>query len=390
MGDIRELLERGAALPIGRPDVDGPYRRRHRTLSRGIALVTCAVVATALVVVVLQRNPSGLGSDEVRTLPGVGAPYSDDVNGFSIQIEPGWTRSSAPLRPWLASPREILSIATAPLVPSTGSGNQAACPSEVARVVVDGIGPGGAYLSLDQGGLGNTGTYEPRSARAADLTWNRGCPLPDGKRVEIASFHDAGRDLIATAVFGPQASTARRTEVYRMLDSLRFGNAELVPTAELRRPLRLPVVAPGEQCPITQGMSQPTPSLGTMLGDGPVRPVLTLDGHFQYATPEQSNAFPGSRWGGNKVLWAVGPSISGEVLIRGRRLDGHGDVRFGMAVDPAVEMILPSVAAGEPPDAAGWRDFASETRIRQPGCYAVQIDSASTSTIVVFTATPSI
>ena len=207
--------------------------------------------------------------------------------------------------------------------------------------------------------------------------------------VEIASFHDAGRDFIATAVFGPQASKTRRADLYGMLDSLQFGKPTRVQTTGLRRPLHLPVGASGGRCPVTQGMSQPTPRLGKMLGDGPVRPVGIPDGRFQYATPEHTNAFPGSTWGGNKVLWAVGPSVAGEALVRGHQIDGPGDVRFGMAANPDVELILPSVAAGEAPDAAGWRDFPTETRIQRPGCYAVQIDTASTSTVVVFSATPS-
>ena len=143
--------------------------------------------------------------------------HQDRGNGFSIRVAPGWTLSSAPLRPWLASPHELLSAATVPLAPSRRPGNQAACPSEVAQVVVDQIGRDGGYFSLDEGFTGG-----PRPDHAADLDWRRGCALPQGMTVEIATFRDAERDFVVTTVFGPSASKARRADLYAMLDSLEF------------------------------------------------------------------------------------------------------------------------------------------------------------------------
>ena len=122
-----------------------------------------------------------------------------------------------------------------------------------------------------------------------------------------------------------------------------------------------------------------------MLGDGPVRAVgLFADGVLPYTAPsnDASNAFRGSRWGGSKVLWAVGPAVTDDVVIRGHQIDGDGELRFGESVDPDAELVLHGLGA-QPYDATGWRNFPSETRVQHPGCYAYQIDTRSTSTIGV-------
>jgi len=149
------------------------------------------------------------------------------------------------------------------------------------------------------------------------------------------------------------------------------------------RPLHFPHLSPTGQCPITTGRSQPTAALGVMLGHGAVRPIGWPDGVLHYVAPSDDplNAFRGSVWGGNKVLWAVGPTVHGDVLIRGRQLDGSGGLRFGMGVIPDPQLLLR--AADTTADAAGWRGYPSETRVQHRGCYGYQIDTAATSTTVV-------
>ncbi len=134
---------------------------------------------------------------------------------------------------------------------------------------------------------------------------------------------------------------------------------------------------------MTAGRSQPTAALGVMLGNGPVRPVGVPNGVLSFTAPSSDpmNAFHNSKWGGNKVLWAVAPSIRGDVLIRGRQLDGPGDMRFGMGTTPDTQLLLRAVDATS--DADGWRGYPSETRVQHRGCYGYQIDTASSSTVVV-------
>jgi hypothetical protein len=151
----------------------------------------------------------------------------------------------------------------------------------------------------------------------------------------------------------------------------------------LHRPLHLPRAEPGAPCPVTMGVSQPNAALGVMLGDGPVRPVAAASGQLQYVAPSSDllNEFHGSKWGGDKLLWAVGPTVNGSVLIRGHQVDGTGELRFGLAIDPDADLLLHGPGATR--NADGWRDFPSTTRVQHPGCYAFQIDTASTSTLVV-------
>ena len=103
------------------------------------------------------------------------------------------------------------------------------------------------------------------------------------------------------------------------------------------------------------------------------------------ATSDQ--LFAGSRWTGFKVLWVSRPQYDGPVLIRGRRLDGHGWVGFEQGRVPLAELQFPSgTGAGAPLSTHGWRNWPSTARLRFPGCYGVQIDGTTFSTVVVFRA----
>ncbi len=74
------------------------------------------------------------------------------------------------------------------------------------------------------------------------------------------------------------------------------------------------------------------------------------------------------------------PALRRPVLVRGRRLDGAGLVRFGRGVVPARELRLP----------AGTSEQPSFTRVRSLGCYAYQIDGVGFSRVIVFRATGSL
>jgi hypothetical protein len=145
----------------------------------------------------------------------------DAANDFDIAIPPGFMRSHGVLEPWLYSPHEILSLATVPLAPLPGSPdvNQAACPSEIPKVAVDGIGSTGAFLGIYEWIRGQ-GLYttEPRPAHASELQWREGCPLPNGTTVSIATLRDGNRDFTVAIVLGRLAQDAR-TRLYEVLDS---------------------------------------------------------------------------------------------------------------------------------------------------------------------------
>jgi hypothetical protein len=124
-----------------------------------------------------------------------------------------------------------------------------------------------------------------------------------------------------------------------------------------------------------------------MLGRAPARPVgIGRHGMLSYVPPRADNAYAGSEWGGNKVLWAVAPSVKTMVLVRGRQLDGRDRVRFGMDINPEKELLMAAPTPGEHRLDGGWRDFPNATRLKHPGCYGYQVDTPSASSVIVFEA----
>jgi hypothetical protein len=159
----------------------------------------------------------------------------------------------------------------------------------------------------------------------------------------------------------------------------------------LRRPLHTPRLAPGAPCPVTRTRAMMS-FLGPVVGPGPVYPVLTVDasGSMMFDPPRAGQSiFPGSEWGGQKVLWAAAPRYAGSVLIRGRELDGPRAVGFDDDRVPFDEMQLLAAGATSSAEPTGWREWPSYTRLRVGGCYAYQVDGVSFSTVIVFRAASS-
>jgi hypothetical protein len=150
----------------------------------------------------------------------------------------------------------------------------------------------------------------------------------------------------------------------------------------LERPLHLPALGPGGRCPASALAPQITGQkygVGGALGPGPVYPILGRSGLVAYFRPVTGS------WAGEKVLWFVLPDYTGPVLIRGRRLGGTQLLRFDNGIKPATEIrIAPGETVTWTGQAPGSRGRPSAVRVRVPGCYGVQIDGTSFSTVVVF------
>ena len=131
----------------------------------------------------------------------------------------------------------------------------------------------------------------------------------------------------------------------------------------LERPLRLPRVRHGARCP-TSRVARAAPGVGATLGRGPAYPVLV-----------------GVHAGANKTLWAVSPAYRGALLIRGRRLDGRGVLRFWPG--RTRRMWWRGLWQEQRPQ---WRYGASTTLVPNPGCYAFQVDGTTFSSRIVFEA----
>jgi hypothetical protein len=145
--------------------------------------------------------------------------------------------------------------------------------------------------------------------------------------------------------------------------------------------LRLPAVAAGQPCPA----SLPTESgsgLPGVLGDRPVQlSVASAAGTVFYED------WPGGAWKAIDVLWTAEPAFTGQVLVRGARLDGPGELAFGDATEPLRELRIES--SGQMPTMDGSSLLSTSlVRIKNAGCYGLQIDTGGRSSTVVFEARP--
>jgi hypothetical protein len=127
-----------------------------------------------------------------------------------------------------------------------------------------------------------------------------------------------------------------------------------------------------------------TPANGQspLLGDDPVRlAVASADGALFF------EATPGGDWKAVDVLWTGAPGFTGDVLVRGARLDAPGELRFGDPSDPLTELRIAS--NGRTPTIDG-RSLLASTSVRVKGasCYGLQIDAGGRSSVVIFDARP--
>jgi hypothetical protein len=147
-----------------------------------------------------------------------------------------------------------------------------------------------------------------------------------------------------------------------------------------QKPLHLPALAPGAACPAARE-KRVTPDLGLALGDGPLYAVAPWK-HGTYSGGEVAANSAG--WYPLKVLWASAPSFRGPALIRGHQLDGPNELRFDAATGLPAELELRFLADGSSATPGGWNNLASYTTVRAPGCYAYQVDTAGSSSVIVF------
>jgi hypothetical protein len=162
---------------------------------------------------------------------------------------------------------------------------------------------------------------------------------------------------------------------------------------ELRaRPLRAPTLAPGQGCPVDRPHPVDVAEVGDVAGPGPVYPgSLSPAGELRIGPPDTADFPYEGEYGGQKVGWLIDPRrYAGPVLIRGVRLDGDrapDAVRFWSGVEPADAMQLPAGRSNSWVPGLNWIFWPSFTRLREPGCYAWQVDGLDFSYQVTFRAT---
>lgn len=150
--------------------------------------------------------------------------------------------------------------------------------------------------------------------------------------------------------------------------------------AVLHRPLHVPTLAAGSACPSDPAHSV-SPDFGPALGAGPIYPVI---GQLVNGVLRGWQVKEDGGWYYIKVLWIGSPDYKGSVLIRGHQIDGPNEMRFESYADPADEIAFPAGGGGSTPH--NWRNWPSYTRLRDPGCYAYQVDGLDFSYTIIFQA----
>jgi hypothetical protein len=148
----------------------------------------------------------------------------------------------------------------------------------------------------------------------------------------------------------------------------------------LRRPLHIPAFTAGEPCPASEPRGSLDAYGGTRFGPGPAYPTLGLrDGH---ASLTYLLGWGYEGWDGTKVLWTV-PTYRGPYIVRGRQLDGPGELRFDQGPQWSNKLHRELRLVGP----YGLLNPAA-TFLRMPGCYAYQVDGRGFSYTIVFEAHP--
>jgi hypothetical protein len=187
------------------------------------------------------------------------------------------------------------------------------------------------------------------------------------------------RRLVALVLVGALAATTTAAMA---------APSDQVRWSVLRRPLHLPVVAPGSTCPVSKidrrvDWQRVRIFGGAGIGPGPVYPGLGATSGLLNAVKDTQY---GGSWQGQKVFWYVAPSYRGRVLIRGRRLDGAGWLGFNGMRTPKDELrIEPYTTVSWSGQPAHSRGIPSGVRALTSGCYGAQIDGRTFSKVVIFT-----
>lgn len=145
----------------------------------------------------------------------------------------------------------------------------------------------------------------------------------------------------------------------------------------LARPLHLPVLHPGQACPVSPetGIHDSSDFTGPALGVGPVHPLALP------TEPLISNTNQAPGWLAMKSLWVSDPRYQGPFLVRIRRLDGSGPA--GVLEDPTMTSFFVPDGPTFNSEPGGYRAITGATWVKTPGCVAWQVDGLTFSNVIV-------
>jgi hypothetical protein len=163
--------------------------------------------------------------------------YTDEADGVSLTVLPGWSVTPEPINTWVSSPREILALATYPLRP----GGDAVTDFQLPSNAIDDLGPNDMLIWINEAGSGSG--FPSRPDRFEPSTpcegWNKLCPEPTGTEVWSGfdhppdvrgwwlGFNDTGRGFYVFVGMGEKAfaDPDRAPQAWAILDSLTFASA---------------------------------------------------------------------------------------------------------------------------------------------------------------------
>jgi hypothetical protein len=163
------------------------------------------------------------------------------------------------------------------------------------------------------------------------------------------------------------------------------------------RPLSLPVLLPGDPCPLSKGSAEIVPRepyifcAGCLwFGRGPAYFPLTFHDRQSEDAVFSLDEVPHSDSSYRvKTPWVSKPKYEGPILIRGRQLDGTGEHKLGFSTDPSGGHEQLQLTGYGGPDSTLWGFWIANMWVPGPGCYGVQIDTMPGTDIVIFKATRS-
>lgn len=103
-------------------------------------------------------------------------------------------------------------------------------------------------------------------------------------------------------------------------------------------------------------------------GRGPVY-LMSVGGEPAGSVRIAAGRGSGAAWFGQKAPWITSARYPGPILIRGARIDGHGEARFARTTGEHLPELYESRGSGIQPN--GWRAWPALLLVHSTGCYGL-------------------
>jgi hypothetical protein len=186
-----------------------------------LAMAGCAETAAAPEQAPQSQPPASQQARQAATSP-TAPPMRVRAHGLTAELPPGWQAASESLTPHLTDPREELAVGTYPL-----RYRQTEC-AHMPGSALEALGPGDAFVTLEERGLGVPDGEADFPARPARFGPELGGPSEAGACAPGGhfsdhwfGFSDGGRHFHVLVAFGPQAPAEVQRQAWAILDGLR-------------------------------------------------------------------------------------------------------------------------------------------------------------------------